>query len=253
MTLGSSKLVAVVEARMTSSRLPGKVLMEAGGRPLLQLLLERLGRVGRIDEIVVATTKRPTDDPIVALVEKLGVSCHRGSEEDVLGRVCDALRAYGAEVCVEVTGDCPLVDPAIVNEVLDAYAEGGCVYASNSDPRRSVPAGLDVQVFSVPSLELLERESPDATEREHVTLGFYRPQGRERWSPRFVTHSSTAGATGVWLSLDYREDYELIRALHEDLAPRNPWYGAREMIEWIRAHPDQHQRCLRKRPGWSEP
>ena len=106
MTLSSRRVVAVVEARMTSSRLPGKVLMPAAGTPLLQVLVERLRRVGRIDEIVIATTTNATDDPIAALAARIGTAVFRGSEADVLDRVVKALRAHAAEICVEVTG-CP--------------------------------------------------------------------------------------------------------------------------------------------------
>src|SRR5437016_2865888 len=120
MSINGAKVVAVIEARMTSSRLPGKVLLPAGGQPLLAVLVERLRRVERIDQIVVATTVNAADDPIVAVARNLGIGWFRGSEEDVLQRVVECLRANHAKICVEITGDCPLVDPAIVDEAFDA-------------------------------------------------------------------------------------------------------------------------------------
>lgn len=251
MSLRGQRVVAVVEARMTSSRLPGKVLMRAGTKPLLQILIERLKRVKRLDQIVIATTRNATDDPIVELAQQLAVPAFRGSEADVLERVVKCLDSQQAEICVEVTGDCPLVDPALVNEALDAFAGApDAVYLSNSDPHRSVPAGLDVQIFQVDALHELDRETRDPLDREHVSYGFYRPESGNRWRPQFIQHAATAGHEKLWLSLDYREDYELIKALHEEVSAHTPDYGAREIIQWIQAHPELHSRCLGLRPDW---
>lgn len=243
------KVVATVEARMTSSRLPGKVLMMAGGKPLLQLLIERLRLARGIDQILVATTVNATDDPIEALASSAGVGVFRGSEEDVLGRVAGALRATGADVCVEITGDCPLVDPAIVEEALGEYLRTAAAhpYVSNSDPHRSVPAGLDVQVFTAAKLFELDALTRDPADREHVSYGFYRPESGDRWRPRFITHAAAAGGEGLLMTLDYREDYELIAAVYEALAPGDPGFGARSVIEWVRRHPELHDACLRVR------
>jgi len=234
---------------MTSSRLPGKVLMPAGGEPLLAVLIGRLRRVQRIDQIVVATTVNATDDPIVALAQGLGVGWFRGSEEDVLQRVVGCLQAHATDVCVEITGDCPLIDPVIIDEMLDAYTvdAGQHFYFSNSDPHRSVPAGLDVQIFPASALYELDRETSDPADREHVSYGLYRPESGDRWKPRFLKHPRAAGGEQLHVTLDYREDYELIKALHEDLRERTPSYGAPEIIDWIRQHPELHDPCLRVR------
>lgn len=249
MAIRNQKVVATIEARMTSTRLPGKVLLPAGGKPLLQVLVERLRRVGRVDQIVIATTINPTDDGVAKLAAKLGVSVFRGSEDDVLGRVSGALRAHAADICVEITGDCPLVDPAIIDEALDAFAEANPprAYVSNSDPRRAVPAGLDVQVFSAEALFQLEHDAVDPVDREHVSYGFYRPENAARWNPLFVTHPRASGTTDLLVTLDYREDYELIKALHEELSATEPNYGVREIASWVRAHPDLHARCVEVR------
>ncbi|PYN41196.1 MAG: hypothetical protein DMD95_19965, partial [Candidatus Rokuibacteriota bacterium] len=190
------KCVATVEARMTSSRLPGKVLLPAAGRPLLQILVERLRRAPGLDGLVIATTVNASDDPVSALGEKLGVGVFRGSENDVLGRVCGALRASGADVCVEITGDCPLIDPEIVGEALTEFlrTRDDHPYVSNSDPHRAVPAGLDVQVFLASALFQLDAATGDSDDREHVSYGFYRPESGDRWRPRFIRHAACAGA-----------------------------------------------------------
>lgn len=243
------RCVATVEARMTSSRLPGKVLLPAAGKPLLQILVERLKKTPDLDAIVVATTTNINDDPIAALATSLGVEVFRGSEDDVLGRVCGALRASRADVCVEITGDCPLVDAEIVDEAITEYLRT-CdtnLYISNSDPHRSVPAGLDVQVFAADSLYRLEAETHDPLDREHVSFGFYRPATGDRWKPRFINHPTCKGGEDVLVTLDYREDYELIQRLYEELSPDNPFFSAAEIIAWVRVHPEQHDRCRKVR------
>lgn len=244
-----TRTVATVEARVTSSRLPGKVLMPAAGTSLLQVLLERLGRAGLIDAIVVATTVNAADDPVAELCKDLGVGVFRGSEDDVLGRVSGALSAAGADVCVEITADCPLLDPALVDEAVEAFmaTRGSHAYVSNSDPHRAVPAGLDVQVFEAEALLRLEAETTDPEDREHVSLGFYRSESGDRWRPRFIAHETCAGATDLLVTLDYAEDYALIRAAHEALVAQTPHYGAAELIAWVRSHPELHEPCRRVR------
>src|ERR1044071_6002826 len=124
--------VVVVQARMTSTRLPGKVLMDLDGRPLLERQLARLGRCARVDEIVVATTVNDTDDPLVALADRLGLRWHRGSEADVLGRYVGAAREADADMVVRVTSDCPLIDAGETDAVIGALEErrGSCDYAN---------------------------------------------------------------------------------------------------------------------------
>ena len=236
------KVAAVVEARMTSSRLPGKVIMPAAGKPLLQILIERLQRVERIDQIIVATTVNDTDEPIVELVSQLdGIEVYRGSENDVLDRVCSALRKFDVDICVEITGDCPLVDPNLVTEALEAFEnhQPDTVYVSNSWPHQAVPAGLDIQVFKSAALYQLDSETDDPEDREHVSYGFYRPESNDRWEPVFITHPTAADGIGLIVTLDYEEDYHLIRAIHEDLSPTH--YGVAEIINWIAKKPELHQ------------
>jgi spore coat polysaccharide biosynthesis protein SpsF len=243
------RIVATVEARMGSSRLPGKVLMPAAGQPLLQILVDRLRRASHLTDVMIATTTSPGDDAIAELADTIGVPVFRGSENDVLGRVCGALDAADADVCVEITGDCPLIDPDIVDETISAYLATADThpYVSNSDPYRSVPAGLDVQVFPAEVLAHLNEETKDPDDREHVSFGFYRPESGDRWNPRFIRHAACKGAEDLLVTLDYLEDYELIRRLHEDVSAAVPRYGAADIIEWIRQHPELHEACRRVR------
>jgi spore coat polysaccharide biosynthesis protein SpsF len=219
--------------------------MLASGQPLLAILVERLSRANGVDEIVVATTSNDADQPIAELAAAAGIRVFRGSEADVLGRVSGALRASAADICVEITGDCPLVDPSIVSEALSAFLEtrGTNRYVSNSDPHRAVPAGLDVQVFEAEALHELDQSTNDPLDREHVSYGFYRPEARDRWRPRFITHDATRGAEDLLVTLDYLEDYEMIKRLHEDLSRRDSAYGATQIVGWLRAHPEEQARC----------
>lgn len=131
---------------MSSTRLPGKVMRPILGRPMLARLIERVSAARLIDQIIVATTGNPADDPVQALAETLGVGCHRGSEEDVLNRVLDAAHEFSADLIVEITGDCPLCDPGVIDSIVSTYQAHSYDYVSNI-LKRTFPRGLDVQVF----------------------------------------------------------------------------------------------------------
>ena len=143
------KIIALVQARIGSTRLPGKVLKKIVNRPVIDLLLTRLSESKKIDQIVVATSKNTKDDTLKDVVESLGYDCFRGSEDDVLDRYYQAAKEAEADSVVRITGDCPLIDPAIVDEVIDRYRKNGVDYASNFTPP-TFPDGLDTEVFTLP-------------------------------------------------------------------------------------------------------
>ncbi len=237
---------------MTSSRLPGKVLAPVGGKPTLAILIERLKSTPGIDRIVLATTVNATDDAVAMLARELGIDVFRGSEDDVLGRVRGALDSVTASVCVEVTGDCPLVDPAIVATMLREFmsSRGRNAYVANTTgPKLGVPHGLDVQVFEADALRAIDAEVTDPDAREHVSLPFYRQPSAARWRPRFVSFFPDALCRRVWLSLDHPEDLELIRSVHDELSQRDPHFGAAAMIDACLARPEMTRACLALR-GW---
>src|SRR5689334_12000440 len=157
---------------MASTRLPGKVLMEVAGIPLVAHTLRRLAACERVDRVLLATTDRSIDDPLVALAQDEGVACSRGSESDVLGRVRDAAADADADVVVRITGDCPLLDPAVVDRVVDELLASGCDYASNV-VRRTYPKGLDAEALWRDTLERLNRLATSDAAREHVTWFAY--------------------------------------------------------------------------------
>jgi len=227
----NKKIVATVECRMTSSRLPGKVLMEAGGKSMLQILVERLKKVVQIDEIVLATTVNNTDDPINELADALNISCFRGSEDDVLSRVLGAARAFGGDIIVEITGDCPLLDPEITSQVIDMYLKNDCDYASNLDPE-SYPIGFDTQVFSTELLAIAEKEGQTPEDREHVSW-FVRKRP-ERFKKIHLPAPPELHWPELGVTLDEKNDYELIKNIYENLAPINPYFSCLDVVRYLR-------------------
>ncbi|MDD1667146.1 MAG: glycosyltransferase family protein [Methanomicrobiales archaeon] len=229
------KTAAIIEARMTSTRLPGKVLFPVLGRPLLAHLVERLERAGTLDAIIVATTVNAADDPIADLAEELPVGCFRGSELDVLDRVLRAAEAGRVDTIVEVTGDCPLIDPAIVDRVVETYQAGSADYVSNT-LERTFPRGMDTQVFSRAVLSEVSRLTADPVDHEHVSLYIY--EHPERFSLRNVGSGLPPGCGDLRLTLDTPEDFTLIRTIFEELCPVKKDFGLGDILELFRRRPE---------------
>ena len=162
------KVVATIEARMTSTRLPGKVLLPANGRPMLYYLVRRLKAVPSINTIVLATTINATDEPLVEFAQKEGIQVFRGSEDDVMGRVIGAAESANADVIVEITGDCPIIDPDLVEQTIRMFQRHNAAYVANSYIS-SYPDGMDTQVFSLDTLKQSAAMTNDPLDREHVS------------------------------------------------------------------------------------
>lgn len=245
-------VVATIEARMTSSRLPGKMALPLGSTTVLGVLIDRLRQSSEIDRIVLATTENQTDDVLDKTARQHGIEVFRGSENDVLGRVRGALDWASADICVEITGDCPLIDPVIVSRMIGEFrsTRGHNAYVANTTgPQFGAPPGLDVQVFEASALRTIDIEAIDGEAREHVSLPFYRADGIERWKPRFVEFFPDAICRSVWFSLDFLEDYELIRSIYDELSVVNPMFEACAMIDAGLARPEATRKCLALR-GW---
>jgi len=229
------RTVLTIEARMRSTRLPGKVLRPILGRPMLELMIERLQRVRLVDQIVVATTTNQADDPIVDLACQLGVGIFRGSEEDVLDRVLRAGCAANADVIVETTGDCPLIDPEVVDDVVGEYLANKFDYVSTG-LRRTFPNGLDVQVFSTSVLSEVARLTLDQVDREHVSLYIY------EHPKRFSLHNVESGLPDKYwnlrLTVDTLEDFALISAIFEELYPKNPEFSLQDVLDLLDHRPE---------------
>lgn len=235
-TIARPRCIATIEARMTSSRLPGKVLMKAGNKPMLEILIERLKQAKRLDGIMVATTTNFQDDPIVHLSQQLGVGFFRGSEDDVMGRVLGALKCANADVCVEITGDCPLIDPMIVDAVLERYLQGGFDYVSNSLDSLTFPEGMDVQVFSTNLLESAVHSTNDPYDRENVSSYFYRNPSKFRLLN--LQAPDDLNRPHYRLVLDYPEDLAVLLTIYQSLSPIDPFFGVRQITEFLDRRPD---------------
>lgn len=225
-----ARVVCITQARMTSTRLPGKVMLPLHGKPMLQWHLERLLAARCVDLVAVATPDMAESAPIVELVEALGVPLTRGPEHDVLARYTACAEAHRAEVVVRVTSDCPLIDPQLVDLVVDRFGQGDVDYVSLDIG--SYPRGLDVEVFSRAALDEAFARAADPAEREHVTPYIYRRPERFRLA-------KVAGGRGAEyrLCVDQADDFELVRRLLDALDGR-PDFGWRDVVALLDAHPD---------------
>ena len=162
------KIIGIVQARMGSTRFPGKVMRAISGVPMIGLLLERLSKSNKLTKIIVATSKNTSDDALENYVKSLKYSVYRGDEGDVLKRFYLAAKQERADVIIRITGDCPLIDAELVDEVIEGFVNSNAGYASNREPP-TYPDGLDVEVFSMHALELAHVNASESLEREHVT------------------------------------------------------------------------------------
>jgi len=229
------KVVVTIEARMTSSRLPGKVMLPANGKPMLEHLVSRLKQVKSIQEIVLATTINQTDDCLVEFAQQQGIAWFRGSEEDVLLRVIGAAESVDADIVVEITGDCPIIDPLIVGQTIQMYLYNDCDYVSNGHVR-SYPDGMDSQVFSLEVLKRSAAMTTDPLDHEHVTL--YILNHPELFSHIYLIASPDLYWPELGLTLDEPKDYELLKKIIEHFGDANPYFSCREAIELLKSKPE---------------
>ena len=212
------KVNAIVQARMTSSRLPGKVLLPLGGKPVLQNIIERLRRSKYIDDVIVATTTNEADNAIIELCDRLDCSYYRGSEDDVLSRVLEAAKKFDTDIIVEVTADCPMISVEIADFCIEKLVCHEKDYVSNVI-RRSYPRGLDVQVFWTNVLDKANKEVDNYFDRSHVSSWIYK-------NPKTINDYKVANVscnlTGFditfreyRLTLDTEEDYILLQLMFE--------------------------------------
>jgi spore coat polysaccharide biosynthesis protein SpsF len=234
------KVVAVIQARMTSSRLPGKVLADLAGAPVLARVVERLRGARQLSEVVVACTDQPADDPIEEWATARRIPVVRGSETDVLGRFVRAALSRRADAVVRVTADCPLIDPLVTDRVVDELLThaGSVDYVSNV-LERSYPRGLDVEAFFLDTLLKLDRVGRLPEDREHVTLALRRPG-----AAGFVLRSIRAERDDSDLrwTVDTPDDLTFMRELFGALAMTGPMPSYERVVTWCRAHPEQTRR-----------
>ena len=233
------KVVAVVQARMGSTRLPGKVLLPAAGRPLLERMLDRVRAATTLDEVVVATTRAAADDSIRALAARAEVRCVSGSTTDLVDRHLQAARETGADVVVKIPSDCPLIDPAVIDEVVGFFRRHHPrhAYVSNLHPS-SWPDGNDVEVMRLDVLEEAGREARLPFQREHTTPFIWDRPERYPLANVVWPGGRDLGASHR-LTLDYVEDYQLISAVFTALYRVDaPIFSVDQIIAYLEEHPE---------------
>ena len=220
-------VLAIIQARMGSTRLPGKSLADIEGRPMLWHVIERVKRASLVDRVMVATSTNPMDDAIEAMCRERGILCYRGSEHDVLDRFYVAARAEKAMQVVRITADCPLIDPEVIDRVVRRFQRGDLDYASNTMVR-SYPDGLDTEVFSFSALEKAWHEATKTSEREHVT-----PYLRaEKFRTANVENDSASLYQHYRWTVDETKDLEFIRTVYRALGEKRN-FGMRDVLELL--------------------
>lgn len=226
--------VGIIEARMTSSRLPGKVMMKSCGKPMLYHMVERMRRSKLLDDIIIATTTNVEDDPIIELAERIKCRYFRGSENDVLDRVVNAAKTIEADIIVEVCGDCPFIDWRHIDHLLEIYQSGEYDFVSNN-MEKSFPMGFDVRIFSTSLVDKLNNSSTNPLDHEHVSIHF--PQHPEKYNCYNWIAPSEMNRPDIEVTLDERKDYEMINQIFEALYPIDEDFSCTDVIKYLDNNP----------------
>src|SRR3989344_2864043 len=231
------KVLAVIQARMGSTRLPGKILMELEGKPMLWHIVERVKQSKKVDGVVVATTIEQEDDATAELCKKQGWLCYRGPAEDVLDRYCQAAKTFGAKAVVRLTGECPFIHPFVVDLCVEKFLEGKHDFISNCEVDSSAfPRGLDVRVISFAALENAAENAKKSFEREHVWPYIFEHQETFAIGP--VITAPDEYKADYRLTVDYREDFELTKILYQKFYQPGNIINVPEIISFLKKNPD---------------
>ncbi|WP_117017289.1 cytidylyltransferase domain-containing protein [Aeribacillus pallidus] len=229
------KVAAIIQARMGSTRLPGKILKKVLDKTLLEYQIERVKRAKSIDEIIIATTTKESDDQIVQLCQQLSILYYRGSEEDVLSRYFEAATQYNADVIVRLTSDCPIIDPNVIDKVVTHYLENKDRYDYVSNTlTRTYPRGLDTEVMSYEVLKRAHEEAKELMYREHVTAYIYHHPDQFR----LCNVSNEKDESKHRCTVDTEEDFHLIKNILEMLYPTKPLFTFEDVIQILRSKPE---------------
>lgn len=229
-------IIAILQARMSSTRLPGKVLRPLAGAPMIVRQIERLRRAKRIDTLVVATSFERSDDVLAEICTNAPVAVFRGELDDVLARYVGALDAFGegARHVVRLTADCPLCDPGLIDAVIEQHLATGADYTANTWGRRTFPKGLDADIVKAEVLRQAAEEAAEPYEREHVLPFVYRRP--ERFELRGLTQDADEGE--VRWTVDTPEDYDFVSAVYDRLYPDDPAFSSDDIRAFVRGRPN---------------
>ncbi|MCG3085213.1 glycosyltransferase family protein [Anoxybacillus sp. LAT_31] len=229
------KVAAIIQARMGSTRLPGKVLKKVLGKTLLEYQMERVKKAKTIDEMIIATTTKESDDPIVQLCQQLSIPYYRGSEEDVLSRYYETATKFGVDVVVRLTSDCPIVDPNVIDKVVEHYLENKDQYDYVSNTlARTYPRGMDTEVMSYEVLKRAHKDAKELVYREHVTAYIYHHPDQFR----LCNVSNEKDESKHRWTVDTEEDFLLIKNILEILYPINPLFTLKDVIQVLQDKPE---------------
>src|SRR5687767_12766005 len=225
------KITATIQARMGSSRLPGKIMREICGRPTLALIVERIRQSRLIDDVVIATADTPDNDVVEELASSLGVGCFRGSEDDVLSRIVGALRAYNVDVHVEFQGDNLLPDALLIDAIIGFYLKNADKYDYvTTGLKTTYPPGSEVTVYPARILLDLDQTVTDPAAREHVGPHIY--QHPEKYRICNLEAPPWLSRPHLHLEIDTQEDFDVVREVYEHFYPDNPGFSLAEVIDY---------------------
>jgi len=230
-------VAAIIEARMGSSRLPQKTLMDVMGATLLERVIERIRLAQSVEEIIVATSTNDADDPIVSLCGQIAIPSFRGSEEDVLGRVYEAAKFFCADIIVQLGADCPFYDPELIDLLVSVIKWGGYAYAAN-DMKLTFPEGVDAHVVRYEALEASALEARSMKEREDTPRFIWNHPERFPIFNLEAVSGSALNRPEIRLTVDYEEDLHLTKKIYEKLYPANPRFSTFDLIQFLNTHPD---------------
>jgi len=243
-------IAAIIQARMGSTRLPGKVLKEVKGKPLLMYQIERVRVSKLLDKIIVATSNLPKDDIIADFCKKNSIDVFRGNENDVLSRYYECAKKHKADIIVRLTADCPLVDPFVIDRVISMFQKENVDYAANTVPPETArfPDGSDVEVFSMQALERAFIECSDPHDREHVTFYFWRYDNNFKT----VQISQDVDWSKYRFTVDYPEDFEVVEYVFQELERRGSFGHLEEIIEIIETNQEMKEKNVKYKfgAGW---
>ena len=231
-------IAAIIQARMGSTRLPGKVLMDLNGIPMLQYQVDRVVKSKLIEQVVVATSTLPQDDEIATFCKKNNIAFFRGSENDVLSRYYEASVEYKADIIVRLTADCPLIDPAVIDMTIGLFTKNSLDYSVNTVPPATscFPDGSDVEVFSIQALERANQEATSKEDREHVTFYFWKSEEKDTF--KIAQLGNHENWSKYRFTVDYPEDYEVVLKIDQELKKRNQFGTLEEIINILKEHPE---------------
>ncbi len=226
-------VIAIIQARVSSTRLPEKILLPILGEPMLYRQIERVKRCKMINSIIVATSDDKSDDPIEKLCSDNMIDFFRGSLNDVLDRYYQAAKIYKPDHIIRLTGDCPLIDPNTIDKVVCFHLEGGYDYTSNII-ERTYPDGLDVEIFTFECLEQTWKEAELPSRREHVTPFIY--QHPYRFKIGSITNE--VNLSHLRWTVDEREDFELVSKIYKNLYTNNPEFTMKDVLDFLSMNPE---------------